>query len=485
MKKDINEFINSLQYDVNEIQSRLNTERETVVKFNEDEIDASLTKREHEEIKTTDSKGRKVLIRSESVDITSETEEIDILNDMHNSCYPGGLVSIDSKFFEGKPSPLLADPGNILISTDLPNSRMVEIESPNQATVSAGVDMILKEWLENEGSKGYDTKSNISFKHAEFHETNQIGAELGINANALPASFLVNLKGGSNIDKRTDFVLFKQTFFTANFSPSSNHDHSSLFSKETDLDVVKNACSNGRIPGYVDSVEYGRMVLLKIESERSSKNMASELDVKILNAGDIKAQLNSEKIVENSKISAIIIGGSNTSNSKVFDIKKADELKDIIQGCGAKLSKESPAAAISYKVRDLKNRSLVGLNLGTHYIKREVEILEPNTLKLSNRGAYNLQARVSYKENKQEQIKDLLIVPNNKKILELGDTATEVKVKLKATITSNGKGKDIEIYEDLVGKNKVKTTGSMFNPKSTLTKDTSSIPLKKGAQKKM
>ena len=112
----------------------------------------------------------------------------------------------------------------------------------------------------------------------------------------------------------------------------------------------------GNAPAYVSSVTYGRMLLMRIESNESEADVRAALDASF-NAGSVKvdaqASAAQKKVLANSSISVFVLGGSPDDATRIQTgdaESRAGALSDYIQR-GANFDPRSPGVPISYTVR--------------------------------------------------------------------------------------------------------------------------------------
>jgi thiol-activated cytolysin len=121
-----------------------------------------------------------------------------------------------------------------------------------------------------------------------------------------------------------------------------------------------------RPPVYVSSITYGRMVVFTFESEYSDEEMGAALDFAYSGGADVSGQVSVsyKDIISNSKITAFILGGD--AGTAVQAIDSYDALIDFIKA-GGNYSKDSPGAAIAYKLNYLKDNSPARMSETTNY----------------------------------------------------------------------------------------------------------------------
>ncbi len=87
-------------------------------------------------------------------------------------------------------------------------------------------------------------------------------------------------------------VLFKQVFYTVSFDPPSHA--GAVFHPSVTLDDVRSQMSRDAPPAYVSSVDYGRILMLRIETSTDTQHAEIEGALKYLSA-QVKASADYRK----------------------------------------------------------------------------------------------------------------------------------------------------------------------------------------------
>ena len=297
-----------------------------------------------------------------SYEAAAEYNEMLLLDPASDVIYPGAVI-VGESIATGEYVPIVAERKPLSISVSLQN-----IEGSPKATVDdpslSNVRVAINEILSSNVTGG--TPAKVSFEVEEVHSQSQLSLALGANYK----SALADVSGSFNFsqeDVRSRVIVkFVQAYYTIDIDlPSTPSD---LFSELPDLNALGNVS-----PMYVSTITYGRMVLFTAESSVSTTTLEASLKAAFesgAQSGEIEVDSEYEKVIENAKIQATIIGGS--GGDAVGAVDGIAGLKEYILG-GGDYSKDSPGAPLSYKLRYLKDNSIGNIVLATKYNVRNCE----------------------------------------------------------------------------------------------------------------
>ncbi len=153
-----------------------------------------------------------------------------------------------------------------------------------------------------------------------------------------------------------------------------------------DMDLPKTPCAmfkdgqlpdlevfNGTSPVYISSVTYGRMVYFMVESSSSSETMKAALSAsfhRFKAGGDLNVTYEHRQTLEQSHISALVVGGS--SDGGVKPVTGVEGLLEFLLEDGS-FSITTPGAPIAYTMRYLKDNSVARIVLHSEYTIRNCE----------------------------------------------------------------------------------------------------------------
>ena len=220
-------------------------------------------------------------------------------------------------------------------------------------------------------------KSNYLAETA--YSMNEAALKLGVSAKWMTGSMKASF-GAEWITKKTTMVVrFVQAYYTVSFEAPAAPEK--LFAPDVTVADVRAYMGPGNPPAYVSSVTYGRMMLMKIESDESEADLRATLDVtynKVSGSLDAK----SSNILKNSSISVFVLGGSADAAAKLQSASaesRAAALASYIQS-GANYDPASPGVPISYTVRRLSDNATIKVASTIDY---QIPVCVPAALQLT------------------------------------------------------------------------------------------------------
>jgi thiol-activated cytolysin len=280
--------------------------------------------------------------------------------------YPGALI-MGETVATGEYIPIVADRAPFTLSISLENiggSPKATVQNPSLSNVRAAINQILKSNVTGA------TPAKISFEMEEVHSSEQLKIAIGANY----SNAFVKVSGSFDFNKeeiRSRVVVkFLQIYYSLDIdTPAKPSDFFNTPPKISSLGSTS--------PMYISTMTYGRMVLFTAESSKSSTEIKAALHAAFnagVHDGSIDISTEYKKIIEQSSIKALVLGGSGDSGTKV--VSGIEGLKEYIQD-GGNYNKDSPGAPLSYKMRYLKDNSVGKVVLSTEYAIRQCELNYP------------------------------------------------------------------------------------------------------------
>jgi thiol-activated cytolysin len=292
--------------------------------------------------------------------------ELFLLDPTSDVIYPGALIKGES-VTTGEYIPIIADRAPITISISLENiggTPKADVENPTLSSVRAAIVDIL-----NSNVNG-NTPAKISFEIQEVHSSEQLKLAIGANYSNSFASVSGSFDFNKEEVRSRVIVKFLQVYYSLDIDTPRNP--SDLFQAPPDLSDLGSVS-----PMYIATVTYGRMVLFSAESSKSTTEVKAALNAAFnagVHEGDISISTEYQKVIEETNIKALVLGGSGSSGSKV--VNGIEGLKEYISE-GGDYSKDSPGAPLSYKMRYLKDNAVGKVILTTEYSLRQCSLNYP------------------------------------------------------------------------------------------------------------
>ena len=219
-----------------------------------------------------------------------------------------------------------------------------------------------------------NTPADIHSQIEEVYSHEQLGLAVGLNVGWLNGDIAASMRFDDQETRSRFVVQFTQTYYTVDIDPPGTA--ADFFAPTVSLEDVEAEIDDDP-PTYVSSVSYGRTVYFAATSELSSQELRAALDFgfKGTVSDDGNVSLTHEEVLQNSEITAFILGGDSTL--AVDAIYGAEELREFIQS-GGTYSAESQGAAIAYKLAYLHDDSPARFSLTTDYDVEECSRVSQN-----------------------------------------------------------------------------------------------------------
>ena len=344
-----------------------------------------------------------IIVKQVKHRLSGNIDDIVILSPTHSVVWPGALVKADQDLVRGTPTPIQVRRAPMWLSVDLPGiggRGVFEVEDPSHGTVQAAVDRALDYWNDNQYREGYVSKSRSKYVSTIVYSTEQMAASLGLHYGFLKGSVSSQFRTTTTKTSKVAMALFKQVFYTVSFDPPSKA--GAVFHPSVTLNDVRSQMSRDVPPAYVSSVDYGRILMLQIETSTDTQNAEIEGVVKYLSA-QVKASAEHEKTLKKSKVTLITIGGNAEVNARAVDATRIQDLHEVIQGKNALYSKSNPGQPIAYTIRFLKDGRLAKMGYSTDYTEMSYERHPHGWIGFKHSGAYVAKFFMNWKEGGQSK----------------------------------------------------------------------------------
>lgn len=176
---------------------------------------------------------------------------------------------------------------------------------------------------------------------------------------------------------------------------------SAVFDESVTVDDVRTVVNAEHPPAYVRSVDYGRILMIKMETTSSASKVELQAALKqVTSSAEVSGTVEGkyEALVRNSKFTVVAIGGG-AQTAAQFSGEEEDlkRMRAYIQA-DARFRRDNPGAPIGYNVAFLKDHVLATMGFTTNYIETE-SIRYPNGyVKVKHAGAYVARFTVTWEE---------------------------------------------------------------------------------------
>ena len=387
-KQTINQYIKGLEYDSRELLSTTNPKSQTSLPG-----------------KSTNTNSV-IICTNTPKKISKDIGEISLLSPSNGVIYPGALIIANRSLAEGKPKALTLSRAPINVRVDLPGlgkNGIKTIEDPKNSNVEMEINNMVEYWQENVLPKGSDHAAKVSYTTTKAYSESQLSLDLGFNADWADNNIKNHFKFEKKESQSTTVALFRQIFYTATIDlPSTPAD---VFKNSVTLKDVQNSVSQDNPPAYVKSVDYGRMVMVRMDTHTSATkaDLEQTLNFVTSSGGNISADNKTkyESLATYSQFSVLVIGGGAKLSSQVFQGDSFEKVKEVINK-GIQLGKDNPATPISYTVHFLKDHQFAVMPITTEYVETECVEHTSGFIELKQVGMYVGKWEVVWSEYKED-----------------------------------------------------------------------------------
>lgn len=350
-------------------------------------------------VRDRQSVGNAVIITTKTQHtLKKNLSEVAILSPAAGVIFPGALVLADQNLMEGKPTPIALPRSPVTLSVDLPGLR-----NPSGTATATGsgvrkfLNGILEEWNQLPASQGYVNAARSFLQVSQAFSSQQVSLELGFNAEWASGSASAQVGVASTTEKSVIVAYFKQVFYTITMDTPATP--TSVFAKSLTLKQAQKAFNNEHPPAYVRSVDYGRILMVKMESTKvdTSFNLKAAFRQAAI-GGSINASY--QQIIQNSTFTVLAIGGGAETPAKMFNGSSEASLKELQEYVArdATYRRDNPGLPIAYTVVFLKDNSFAQMGNSTDYTETESVRHNNGFVRVVHAGAYIAKFEVSWVE---------------------------------------------------------------------------------------
>jgi len=278
--------------------------------------------------------------------------------------WPGAMLRGDS-VYSGRLTPMTLARAPLTFSVSLESlgggAHSATMQNPSLSSYRDAVGQILAQSISG------STAARISSEVEEINSEKELALALGADVSA---PLVGSVKAGFNFSdstKRSRFVVkFYQLYYTVDADPP-NLPHQ-FFAPTVTAAEVQGVVSETNPPVYVSSIGYGRQVIFTFESDLAKSELAAALDFAYKGGVEIagSTSLTHQEVLSHTKTTAFILGGDAGEAAQVA-IGTYDQLKSFI-GKGGNYSKDSPGAAIAYKLSYVRDHTPVQISYASDYV---------------------------------------------------------------------------------------------------------------------
>ncbi|HSO35839.1 MAG TPA: thiol-activated cytolysin family protein [Labilithrix sp.] len=228
-----------------------------------------------------------------------------------------------------------------------------------------------------QGAVRLAAKSNYLAETA--YSMNEASVKMGVAVSWMNGSVKANFAGSWLSKKTTMIVRFVQAYYTVSFAAPPSPEK--VFGPLVTADDARPYMGPGNPPAYVSSVTYGRMLIMKVETDESERDLRAALDL-AFNKVNVDIDVASKNVLKNSTFSVFVLGGSPDDAARIQasdSESRAAALGSYIQN-GANFDPKSPGVPISYTMRRLADNETLKVSSTIDY---QVPVCTPAALNVA------------------------------------------------------------------------------------------------------
>ncbi len=342
---------------------------------------------------------------NKSYNLQQNAEQVAILRPTNGIIWPGALVKINTGLLDGMPEPITLKPAPVTLSIDLPgmgDNGVLKIKDPSNANVQSEIDNALNWWNNNKYVEGYRNATNSSLRTTMGYSSEQLAIGVGLNVKWASGDVSAKFNFNSSNESYTYMSVFKQVFYTVTCNTPENP--ASVFDPSVALASAKSSFDAANVPGYVHSVSYGRIIMVKITTNSKQADSKIEAAVNYANTADATFNLAHEQVLKNSTIEIITIGGDAgaalgityvTANQNESANNSGIINKAIVNS--AYYNKNNPGVPVAYTVKYLKDNKVAKMGYTTDYTAKECMVSRRFRIMVTNKAScFTLKGYVHY-----------------------------------------------------------------------------------------
>jgi len=352
----------------------------------------------------TSSNNSVIICTKTKTSLKKTLDEVAILNPTAGVVFPGSLILADGDLMEGHPTPIALARAPCTLSIDLPGLKVPSgTFVPDHASVKEFINEKLEEWNAKAKIDGYVNAARSMLNITQAFTSQQAALDLGFNAKWASGNASAQLKVSSNSERSVVVAYYKQVFYSVTMNTPQSP--SSVFADSVTVAEARRAFDEKRPPAYVRSVDYGRILMVRMETTAidTSANLKAAFEQAtsggVTASGNLKAKY--ENIVKNSTFTVVAIGGGAETPVQLFNGAADGQLKGLKEYIqkDSTFRRDNPGMPVSFQVAFLKDNRFATMGFTTDYTETQY-VRYPNAfVKFRHAGAYVATFEVRWVEN--------------------------------------------------------------------------------------
>lgn len=286
-----------------------------------------------------------------------------VLGNQSDKIYPGAIYTDNAVLDGSYNAPVHLDRRAYEIATSLysaasSGSSYVQVQ-PSLGGVNDGVAELLRR------NRDVVNASSVSTEVSQIYSTEQLAFELQAGYQGYGVDLAAEFAYSRDRTKRVIFAKLTQTYFSV------------ALNRPSGAALVTNA--PGSLPSnlvYVNKVNYGRLGILKIETDYSAEQIEAALEFRYSQGSQsahAHAELDYNKVLDESKITGFFFGGDAANGIvSIAGSEQLDQFDTYVRN-GIRLNTLVAPTPISYELKYLNDNATAAVNSTTTYTERNCE----------------------------------------------------------------------------------------------------------------
>jgi hypothetical protein len=254
--------------------------------------------------------------------------------------------------------------GTIGISTDLilgnPGPLDAKLDHPDAASVNQARRDILNV---------RQVKDSPGLLRGEFKQAStlrEIGVKAGLAIKGSAFSVDANASLNQSFKTTTVVAVYRQVFYSVTFSPDGAG-ATGIWGPDVTFDQLSNYMSPDNPPLYVDSVQYGRLIVVTATAAHSSVDLSAAMNLHYAGNYDVKVngEITAKEMVESSSVNIYTIGVPGRIQFQHLN-DAVNDLADVYKS-GLVFDLTNPGAPISFTCRHIADNTQAHIGLVAQY----------------------------------------------------------------------------------------------------------------------
>ena len=266
-----------------------------------------------------------IVITREKKNFSSRNSDIGVISANVPRTYPGSLLLANSRLLDNEPTIVTTGRASLKYTVDLPGLTGEDgsfVIEPSYADYKSSLNKALNTWFEKY-SKNHNVPALYTSESSFVKSKEQMRVKMGLDFKATRVESSIDFEGAMNGSKSILITKFKQVYYTVSVPPPRYP--ADLFDETVTIDEVKQRIKADTPPVLIDSVAYGRLIFVKIETTSTSAEAKAKLEATFAGSQALNSSVDYSDELENLSIKVYVMGGA----SEHVDLIKANNQNDI------------------------------------------------------------------------------------------------------------------------------------------------------------